>query len=499
MRQLAAWFEAYDKDAPRTALEMYADRRRGGKTFFSVLVVVLFLLRYPRKRDGQPGIGWIVVPRYPKQREIHETLRKIIPASWLPAARSYQRGGAVGEWFFVKTDRYWRLPSGAELYLKSGDDAELLKEGGVPVVAINEAQEIAGLGIINCVGNNVDSGGLTCIALNPPNKSIGLWAMNIADAIRAGHMKYARMTEFPPEGNDAINQDARSRFAEVARVIDPKQEQRDAGGLWVAIGDLCYPTFSKGLHVVPRDTFARWQDITADVNALTGSLIRGELRPWGIGMDFQGRPWCGAAKAKVYIAPAGNPWNLPPGTLVYVVHEECTNDITVGQWWHEERLCQEMISRGWAPNEALVIGDGTGLRQGSTARQRGKIADPSTFSFPLVRSFGYDIHAPVERREYVRHPRRGTEIIDHQVNPDVASRLNTINALLDPEQPRLFIAAECGGEPETPGGKVAESFRVCEATHAKKPTGWGAHMTDAVGYLIFKWETAWRDAQKLKA
>lgn len=494
-RQLAAWFDDYDADRPRTTLEMYADQRRGGKTFFAVLVVVLFLLRYPRKHDKGAMIGWIVVPRYPKQREIHETLRKILPSAWLPPARSYQRGPQDGAWFFQKSERFWRLPNGAELYVKSGDDAELLKEGGVPIIAVNEAQEIAGLGIINCVGNNIDSGGLTCIALNPPNKAIGLWAMNIADAIRAGHMKYARMTEFPPIDNDAINQEARGRFAEVARVIDPKQEQRDALGLWVAIGDLCYPLFSKGIHVQPEKAFAGWQDVTADINALAMKDGRGG-RPWGVGMDFQGRPWCGSARCKALVAPARNSFSIPVGTLVYVVHNECTNDIAIGQWWHEERLCQEMLARGWTPSECVVIGDGTGLRQGSTARQRGREADPATFSFPLVKSFGFEIHAPLERREYIRHPRRGTEVVDTGRNPDVPVRLNLVNTLLDPDLPRLFILASCGDNADQPGGKVAESFRVCEATRAKKPTGWGAHMTDAVGYLLYRWETAWRDEQK---
>lgn len=486
-RNLARWFELYDvDDASRVALEMYADKRRGGKTYFVVLLVVLFLLRYPRKRDGQVQIGWIVIPRYPKAREIHETLRKILPAAWLR-----------GPWLWRKVDKLYTLPSGAELYVKSGDDVELLKEGGVGVIGVNEAQEIGGVGIIHCLGNNIDSGGLTGIALNPPNSALGLWAEALHEAIMAGHIRYARATEFPPEGNDAIDQGARTRFSEVAAIIDPKQEQRDAQGLWVAIHDRCYPHFAKSRHVKPERLLAGCQDITVDLNALTRCLMKGDLRAWGVGMDFQGRPWCGAVRAKGYAAGPGNALGLPAGSVVYVVHNECTNDLDLGEWWHEERLCKEMLDRGWETAECLVIADGTGKTQGSTGRQRGREADPLTFSFPLVESFGFEIHAPLERREYVRHPKRGVEIVDHARNPPVPVRLNIVNTLLD--EGRLFVLEACGADPKMPGGQVAESFRICAADANKKPKGRGAHLTDAVGYLLFRWETALREAREQRA
>lgn len=497
-RQTALWFEQYDLGiVERCAIEMFADRRRGGKTFYVCLLVVLFLLKYPRKAEEELGqIGWIVVPTFSKQREIHETLRKILPTSWL---------GPRGSWAYWKSERMYRLPTGAELYIKSGDDSDLLKEGGVGIVGINEAQEIDGVGVIHCIGNNIDSGGLTAIALNPPNKAVGLWAMNLHDAIEAGHVKYARATAFDPEKNDAIDQGARARFAEVAAIIDPKQAQRDALGLWMSITDLCYPFYKKGRHVVPLSRLAGLRDITDEMNALTFCLERGEMRPWGIGMDFQGRPWCGAVRMKVYELPPS--WVLLDSEehpvldaprLLYVVHDECTNDLDLGQWWHEERLCKEMIKKGWEPDEALVIADGTGKHQGSTARQRGQQADPATFSFPLVQSFGFNVHAPIESKEYVRHPRKGSEIVVHYKNPPVPVRLNLVNAVLD--HGRLLIANECGFDAARPGrlgGETAESFRICEASAEKKPKGRGAHLTDAVGYMVYRWETAYRNARGL--
>lgn len=492
-RRFAEWCEKYDRGDPdRVSIEMYADRRRGGKTFFICLVVVCFLLRYALKADGIPQIGWIVVPAFSKQREIHETLRKFLPSSWI---------GPRGSWSYLKSERRYRLPSGAELYLKSGDDADLLKEGGVGIIGVNEAQEIHGYGIIYCLGNNIDSGGLTCIALNPPNKALGLWAMNLVDAIEKGILRYGRLTEFPPSGNDSINQDARVRFSEVARIIDPKQEQRDAQGMWIGITDLCYPFYRASKHIQPKHMFDGWEDITADVNGLTGCLMKGDLRPWGIGMDYQGRPWCGAVRGKALRAPEGNKLGLAAGTVCYVIHSECHNDVELGEWWHEDRLCHEMIERGWDPDTALTIGDGTGASQGSTGAQRGRHADPATFSFAIIRSYGYDVHAPIERVEYVRRPGQSTAIVPHNRNPPVPVRLDVTNTLLD--KGRFYILSSCGSEGKqaaplaqapAPGGDLAESYRTCAASATKKPQGKGAHLTDAAGYLLYRWETALRES-----
>ena len=75
--QLAQWFLAYERDDPdRQALEVYVDNRRGGKTFFSVLAILLFAIRYPDCHLGKT-ICWLVVPTFPQQRELHEIIAKV--------------------------------------------------------------------------------------------------------------------------------------------------------------------------------------------------------------------------------------------------------------------------------------------------------------------------------------------------------------------------------------------------------------------------------------
>ena len=230
-----------------------------------------------------------------------------------------------------------------------------------------------------------------------------------------------------------------------------------------------------------------WQDITAELNALTFYLRRGEMRPWGIGMDFQHKPWCAAVRGKAFAAPPGNRYGIPTGAPVYVLLEDCHNDVEIGQWWTEQMLCDEMLRRGWVPGEALVIADGTGNKQGSTAAQRGEGHDPQVNSFPLVRAYGYEIHAPIEREvwtEQVGRSRRKEVVCS---NPLVPVRLNTTYDLL--QTSRLFVAE---------GAKdLAESFRTCGAKY-KHPVGWGAHLTDAAGYLLYRWEVGWKEARRPK-
>lgn len=486
-RQLAAWLIDYDQDKPeRIALDIYVDRRRGGKTFFCCLFVLVFVLRYPRSHLG-PTLGWIVCPTYPQQREILETMAKILPAAWL------REGGAFK---FHKTDRTFSLPTGAELALRSADRPQTLKAGGVACIAVNEAAQCSVRAILHCLGNNIDAGGITVLALNPPDSVIGLWAEKLHEAIEgigvdgAPVLDYVRETPFPPNLNDALDQHARTRFSTLARILDPAQEKRDGQGLWVTIRDRCYPFWDRKRHLLrgPQlEEVLGWQDITTSMNALTYTLAKGDLRPFGIGMDFQGKPWSGAVLAKAFAAPAENPYGIPVGLPVYVFLEDCHNDIEIGQWWTEQMLCQEILARGWAPQTALVIGDGTGNKQGATGPQRGEGHNPQLNSFPLVREYGYQIHAPIEREVVTEQPGRGRRFEVVCSNPLVPTRLNLIYDLL--ETSRLFVAEKARD--------LAESFRTCEAKD-RHPHGWGAHLTDAGGYLLYRWETGWKDSRRLR-
>jgi len=473
--QLAQWFIRYEADDPnREALELYVDNRRGGKTFFCVLALLLFCLKYPRTHLGR-AVVWCVVPTFPQQRELHEDIAKIIPAAWF-------RDGRV---VYSKSEKCYKFINGAQLWIKSADRPHLLKAGGVAAIAVNEAQQVSSAGILNALGANIDSGGICWLAMNPPDTTKGLWAEDLHDAIGKIDEKgtpilpFARETAFPAALNEIINQQARTRFAKIAAVIDPKQAQRDALGLWTSIRDRCYPKYNRNLHI--RSDPKNWRNVTAEINSLTGMLNQETRRTRGAGMDFQHNPWCAFTEASIRIAPVGA--FVPEGTYVFFVEYECFNDVSMGLFWSEEELCEKLAEegakRGAAPSDYLLIADGTGHHQGASGVQRGRESDPATWSFPILERYGWEPHAPIERRKVDGGKRGPASITTSHLNPPVKVRLNVTNHLL--HQMRLIVSPDC---PET-----AESFRMCEAKN-KKPWGRGAHLTDTVGYLTYVWETA---------
>jgi len=477
-QQLAQWFEAYEADDPnRQALDVYVDNRRGGKTFFSVLAIVLFALRYPFCHLGKT-ICWLVVPTFPQQRELHECIAKILPASWF----------LDGRIVYHKSEKYYTLANGSEIWIKSADRPQSLKAGGVAAIAVNEAQQVDSKSILNAMGANIDSGGICWLAMNPPDSVKGLWAENVHHAISAVDDKgnpvipWARETAFPSTQNEVINQAARTRFAKIAEIIDPAQAKRDAAGLWTSITDRAYPFYRREQHFKPEPT--GWRDITAEMNNITGMLGRRALPSLGAGMDFQKRPWCAFIEAKAFAAPAGLAW-IAAGEIVYVVTQEICNDVVAGDWWTEELLCMKVAEnigkRKLTPADYLLIADRTGQSQGSELASRGQSADPETYSWPIVERFGWEPHAPEEERRFSDNLKGPTDIKIIRKNPLVSVRLNTINEVL--RSNRLIISTAC---PQT-----AESFRQCEVySNSRKPKGDWAHLTDAVGYLIFVWETA---------
>lgn len=474
-QRFKTWIEAYDRgDATRDGLLNFVDRRRGGKTFFAIALIFFFCVRYPRTKGAQT-VTWIVIPTFPQRNEILITMAKLLPSSWFLDERVTWR----------QSDKVWIFATGAELWIKSADNPNVLKAGGVACVVINEAQQVDRKTIAHCTGANLDNGGLTVLAMNPPDNTKGLWAEDLHDAIGGVNddgsplLPFASEVSFPPQLNPHTDQAARKRFTQLLEVLDPKQAQRDGDvgdDIWARVKDRCYPRYNRHSHLKPLPT--GWQDATAQCNALTFYLHRDKPRHFGAGMDFQLHPYCAAVRAKAFLAPPNNEFNLAPGTFVYWIVDDCTNDPSRGQFWTEEELCIQAKAQGWIPDDILVIADGTGDRQGSSMAQRGTEHDQATNSFPLVRSQGFEIHAPIEREE--RHVTKGgsTDWRTYRNNPRVRVRLNALNELFRTR--RLFIAPSAA--------LTAEAFRKCQLRRGH-PYGWGAHLTDAACYLIWTWET----------
>lgn len=476
--QLARWFTAYDAgDESRIGLAVFADRRRGGKTWFIVAAPLIFCVRYPVTHLGR-AIVPIVVPTYPQQREIHETVRSIIPREWFRARRIV----------YHKGDNYYEFATGAQIWIKSADRPQTLKLGRFSAVAVNEAQQVSDEGITSAIGGVIDAGGIAWLALNPPNSVKGLWSEDLHEAANAiddtGKPVYDFIEEvpFPSDQNEAISKAGLTRFAKIAAIINPDQAKRDALGEWVTIKDRAYPHYSRSQHLrkEPRD----WEDITGIVNNLTHKFPTGELRMFGAGMDYQRRPYCAFIEAKAFRAPANA--FVPAGTIVYVIRSEVTNDVPAGQWWTEEQLMMQLDEylekRKRKASDYLLIGDATGKNQGASGEQRGHDSNPATWSWAICERYGWEPHGPIENQKWIPRGAGKSKVAETRaLNPPVVVRMNLVNNLL--RQNRVIIT------PDAP--HTAEAFRVCQVwPTTRKPKGKGAHLTDAASYLLYVWETA---------
>lgn len=476
--QVAKWFAAYDAgDESRIALAVYADKRRGGKTWFIVMAPLLLCLRYPVTHIGRT-IAVIVVPTYPQQREIHETVRAILPREWF-------RDGRVT---YHKAENYYEFCTGAQVWIKSADRPHTLKIGRISAVSVNEAQQVSDEGILSAIGGVVDDGGIGWLALNPPNSVKGLWAEDLHEAANAINdtgqplNDFIEEIPFPSSKNETINQMAMTRFARLSAIINPDQSRRDALGEWVTVKDRAYPHYSRSQHL--RKTPKGWEDITAMVNNLTHMTNDGEMRAFGAGMDYQRRPYCAFVEAKVFRAPSGV-W-VPEGTIVYVVTSEVTNDVPAGQWWTEDQLLMELDEylekKKRSPTDYLLIGDATGKNQGASAAQRGHDSNPATWSWAICERYGWEPHGPIENRKWVAQGAgRSKSLETRALNPPVPVRMNVVNTLFS--RNRVIISQDAP--------KTAEAFRICQVNpNNRKPKGKGAHLTDAASYLFYVWETA---------
>lgn len=515
-------------DLPRPSmLDILAGNRRGGKTWIMVACVIAAALACPRRRqpDGlvSPLVAWLVVPSYPEQREVHEDLAAVLQEREqrrvLPQLAGRQE---LREALEVLADGFQRaLPStwyqyrpnpnncyvfrhGAELYLKSANTPDSLKQGRVDICGINEMQKIEGDAVIHCLGNAIDVGGLGIGAANPPRKVRGQYLLDLKQRWEEGFFvdeedgqKVVRFFFIDPSKNTRINQPARRKFQMIAQVINPKLARADAEAEWDAIYDLAYlhwcnkkynpakPPEESGniLEAVP----AGWQDVTREViGAMQLREYRrhpGTFSEFG-GIDFNKYPWMAAVKLKAYRDPSRcDEKRWPRGMIVYVINDEARTDPDLGMFAVEEEFADELQQpspdgRGWNTNDVVLIGDATGQWQNSKERKKGGV-EAGHSSFDLFQSAGWELHAPTTIKMKRKDASKGNRIWYRP--PRVIESLDKVNELLGAR--RLFVLERCT--------HTCEAFRKCSADGktGKPDDPKYSHITDAARYAVWRAES----------
>lgn len=474
------WLWAFLHDKPRpTALDVLAGNRRGGKTFIMIACVLAAALACPITRRGGKDIGflgWFVVATYPEQREIHEDLAEVL-------RRRGDSGPDPSTWFTYRAkDNLYTSIAGATLVLKSANDPESLKQGRVDIVGINESQKVDGDAAIHTAGNNIDLGGLTILAANPPRKVKGAWMLDIKAAWEKGRnrdpedgQEVIRWFWINPEGNPHVSQAGRRKFKFLAAIINPKLGAADADNEWNQINDVVCPKW--GYDLVLEEIPGNWENVTGEVIRAMG--LRDYIRrpetfiSFG-GLDFNKSPHMAAVRWEAFRDPTAR----DPQKVIFVAIAELTSNPESDKGHTEKEFIGELWERGWRPEEVFFIGDPSGQWQSSEHRKRGGVKQGHS-SFDLFRSPteveingqvvqvpAWDIFAPTTWRLkeslWYAHPRKLESIDD-------------MNELMRTR--RLRVLSSCPA--------LIEAFAKCSTkNHGPNSEHW--HIFDAARYPIHR-------------
>lgn len=374
--------------------------------------------------DVPGSIGWTVINTYRERDEIERTVK-----DWIPSG---PRG-----WFHHRKapDYSFEWANGSVTFLKSADDEENLKAGRADIVLLNEAQKLKLGTLANALGGTIDKGGIGLLAANPPRSQRGEWVLELKEAIEDGRAVGTKFFGFSAAKNRRIDQQARRRFASLLSVIDPRSGEADGEGEWRAVGDIAYRAFSReAIKPAPK------------LGDITGAELRRRLgRPYPQigGVDFQATPWHAGTWLQLYFSAAG--------TIYHVVDELLVEGT-------EEDFLDVVEDRGYDPGGLTWIGDASGTWQDG-AHTRGRV------SFDVFRRRGWRIDPP---------QRKVTDKGEHPKNPYREDRVALVNNLL--ASGRLLIDPKCV--------ELATALKKCELRHGK-PHGRHAHITDALGYVLW--------------
>lgn len=505
------WLYTHHHGLPQpSALDLLAGNRRGGKTFCAIACVVMAAIACPVRVDARDGakmkfVGWLVVPGYPEQREIHEDLQTLLGDRRSTAAgtekrllegRPEHRPVESSSWFSYhpNPNNVYRFRNGSEIYLKSANHPESLKQGRVTLAVVNEAQKVEGDSVIHCMGNNIDEGGLTLLCANPPRRIKGQWLLDLYEAYQDGRtvldgVGQMRMFFFNPDQNTRIQQSARRSFKLLSSIINAKLAQADAEGAWAQIGDKAYPLFvpraapeGHVLEAVPPD----WEDVTPLV--VQAMQLRQDDTPRRpplqyqhfAGVDFNKVPWMAAGRWKAYRDPKRVSEQHPRGVVVYVKIGEWRTDPDAGDYTSERGFADELQvdapdGAGWNPEDTLLIADATSQWQNSDERKRGGV-ELGESGHDRMRQAGWEVHCPTTTKNKQRtRLSNGTKVrFTYYAPPRRLESIDLVNQLW--EQRRAFILRSCRHS--------VEAFKKCEA---QRDPIFG-HMCDADRYALYRAE-----------
>ena len=453
------WLKSYKRNEPRPSfVDVLAGKRRGGKTWVMVALILLAAVAIPYRThtDGQrvTFVGWLVVPSYPEQRELHEDILAVISRR-AENKRNVEARELVSLLRAIP-DKWWHyrphptngymFAHGSQVFLKSANRPDSLKQGRVDVVGLNEGQKVDSEAPVHCAGNTIDGGGLLIMAANAPRRARGQWLKEVKYACDDGRMvnpntgqQVVRWFWVNPDQNTRIHQDSRDNFRIFAGVVNPKLMRADAESEWNDSTDVAMFAFkpSNVLTVVP----AAWVPVSGEV--IAAMRLRDTIRHSSTytsfgGTDFNKWPWFAFVGFKAYRDPSRN------NALIYVAEREFRNEQDRDRPMTEREVIVELYKSGWQPEEIVLIADASGQWQNSESRQKGGVSAGHS-SYDLFRSatHAYDGDQEIVIPAWEMHAPTTWKLRDskHFRDPRKLENIDECNELF--RQQRLFVMDSC--------------------------------------------------------
>lgn len=366
--------EELDVDPGAVYSALFAGGRRAGKTHLGTLACLLYAVAFPGSRV------WIVCPNEKSFEEVLLYLADLVPGGWIDAEL-----GAP----------WWRidLANGSRIVLRSAHEPESLKQGRCDFALLNEGQrcKLKAFEVVRAA--IADKGGCVLIAANPPDTGDEQWVAEYAAAVLA-RQRLAVYVEFNPLHNPHIN---RSALLAIAHEGDPRTFEIQVLGRFLGRADaVIYNWIRSENELAPP--------LIGDVTRAYTKATEGRAYAQVVSCDIQRFPYI-----------CGTVWRFFGSTDPGSVLAWCVDEVVL-PGGDEDAIAQELLDRGYLPDETMIVCDSSGQWQHS--RRRSIDSPPPEWSgkgsFDIFRAAGFQYVFPVDRRM--------------RKNPDVVERCRSFCA-----------------------------------------------------------------------
>lgn len=417
-----------DTSAECSYSALFAGGRRAGKTWIGVAFVVAYAVAFPG------SICWMASPTSEKHDEL----------------RAYMATHAAAEWIDHETEADgWWFCNGSTIGLKSGYNAEGLKEGRCDIALLNEGQQMKRRAFTVARGAIADRAGLVIVCANPPLEAKDeRWVEDFAADAAAGR-RAAVYLEFNPLKNPTID---RASLLSLAGEVDDRTFQIEVLGMFLGPADAVAYNWIRLLNERPVPKSAPL-DCTEQFLALAAE---GEGIRQVVGLDVQRFPYIGGPVYRFYGAPDKDE------VIAWIVDE------VLLEGGDEVDFCDVLRAKGYTPETTLIICDASGQYQHS--RRRSTDEPPPEWkgrgSFDVIRSEGYRRIKPPDR--------------NMKKNPAIQDRARAFTSMIATKKGvrRLFADPD-----QAPG--MCRMFREWRQVHGMPSrTQDVAHAGDGASYVI---------------